>query len=303
MDDRYQVIECVGGGSYADVYKVLDTLTGKIVAKKVLKDPLPANMKRFKRERDMLAAYRTNPYVIDLLDSNLDAPEPYLILEFSEIGSLQQYVANRRAWKQVLRWIRDIALALGPIHARGDWHRDIKPNNILLFRNLSGRVIAKITDFGLAQRIDNSSGEMTDSPYGTKGYIDPIAEFFNKYTWHSDIYSLGKTLKELLTGDKDNGIYPNDVPVQLRVLISRMMSFTRNARPSAENIVKSANNLLRPQQPIQVQQIQPMGWKGLLTLAGASLGILIALTNTNSYDENVGRYRDSNGRFRSGMFF
>jgi serine/threonine protein kinase len=304
MSERYQRLDCIGGGGYADVYRARDTVDNKIVAQKVLRTNTPENFRRFKREHERLKAYHANQHIVNLLDADLKAKQPFLILEYSELGSLEKYVTNRGDWKQVVKWMRDISRALTAIHASGYWHRDIKPSNILLFRDDEGNIIAKITDFGLAPKRDNSSGPMTNSPFGTKGYIDPMAPFFG-FKSSSDIFSLGKTIQELLTGDKDNSTnYPQDTPFKLRVLISRMMNnFSQDARPTALEIFNTVTELLQPPVPMQgqVSQYQPIGWKGLLTVVGIGLGVA-ALLGTNDYDDNVGRYRDSLGRFASGMF-
>jgi len=301
MAERYDQLEWVGGGGYADVYKTLDTWTGLIVAKKVLRVKSPDNVRRFKRERDRLAAYRMNPYVVNLLDDDLDAAYPYLILEYSELGSLQQYVKNRRDWKQVVRWMRDIAQGLAPIHAGGHWHRDIKPSNILLFKDAAGNVAAKITDFGLAPKTEDSSGPITNSPHGTKGYIDPIATLTGNYTSHSDIYSLGRTLQELLTGDRDSSNYSNDVPVKLRFLIGRMMNWNRESRPTVEEICQAAKELLQPQPVTVPVQAKPPGLSEWVTGFALLLGT-VALATANSYDSEVGRYRGRDGKFRTGRW-
>jgi serine/threonine protein kinase len=229
----------------------------------------------------------------------LDAAEPYLILEYSELGSLQQYVKNRRDWRQVVRWMRDIAKALRPIHAKGHWHRDLKPSNILLFRDASGNIIAKITDFGLAPKSDNSSGTMTNSPYGTKGYIDPMARIFG-VTSHSDIFSLGRTLRELLTGDKDNNVYPTDIPITLRLFVERMLSLNRDDRPTAEAIYQEAQKLLAPPKPVQPTIPLPQNSGKGIVAALAGLAALFVIGNSNTWDEKAGRYRNSRGQYASG---
>lgn len=300
MAERYEQLEWVGGGGYADVYRTRDNWTGRIVAKKVLRVKSPDNERRFKRERDRLAAYRTNPHVVNLLDDDLNAAHPYLILEYSELGSLQRYVKNRADWKQVVRWMRNIARALAPIHASGHWHRDIKPSNILLFKDAAGDIVAKITDFGLAPKSDDSSGPVTNSPHGTKGYIDRVAILTGIYTAPSDIYSLGRTLQELLTGDKDNNNYPSDVPVKLRFLIGSMMRWSRDLRPTAEDICQAADELLQPKPvpaPAKAKPTESGGW-----LVFGALAAALAYATSNSYDSGVGRYRGRDGKFRAGRW-
>lgn len=302
MLDRYTFITKIGGGGYADVFKARDTLTNMIVAVKRLRNCSPDNLRRFRRERDMLRIYRSNPYVIDLLDSDVDCDTPFLVLEFSEMGSLKQYVVTGVHWKHVARWMRHVVRALGPIHARGDWHRDIKPENLLLFKDANGRLFVKISDFGFGQRIDNPSGPMTHSPQGTKGYIDPVAETTGIYNAASDIFSLARTINELLTGSRDGGIFPTDVPVELQLLLNRMVRMTRDLRPTADEICYRITEILEPKL-IRVNISQPsqptsIPWVPILLGAGAVL--LGVLSSANTWDENVGRWRNSNGQFAPG---
>jgi len=305
MSERYQKGEWIGGGGYADVYKAFDTLTGKTVALKELRVPSPENRRRFKRERDMLRVHSYNPFIIDIYDWDLDAPTPYLVLEYSDLGSLEQFVKNRKHWKLIARLVIHVSCALHEVHQRQQWHRDIKPSNILLFRDSTGELIAKLTDFGIARKPDTTSGPVTDTPFGTKEYLDPVAKLNGRFTWHADIYALGKTLRELLTGDRDGGVLAPGVPIQMQVLLSSMTSFFQSYRPTAEDVVRRLDELLEAPQPAPAQTaqptlaVQPMGWKGVVGTLIAGLALAAVVNNVNGYDENMGRYRDSKGRFRS----
>jgi len=93
---RYSEIQFIASGGFAKVYRAVDNWTRKAVAIKELSNPNPELMCRFTRERDLLTIHLNNPFVVDILDSNLDWPAPYLVLEYSSLGSLQKYVAKRR---------------------------------------------------------------------------------------------------------------------------------------------------------------------------------------------------------------
>ena len=183
----------------------------------------------------MLTTHLNNPFVVDILGSDLTCTAPYIVLEYSELGSLQKYVANRRDWWRIAGWLHDISCGLTIIHERGDFIRDIKPSNLLRFTDANGSELIKIADFGLGQRPDNPSGPMTASPFGTVGYIDPIAQISQTFTPASDIYSLGVTARELLTGNKDLR-NPIPGPPEFRALISSMTHFDLNRRPTARQI-------------------------------------------------------------------
>lgn len=292
---RYTKDFKVGGGGFANVYKAADWQTMTYVAMKELLDVSPDNYRRFRRERDMLTIHKDNPYVVDILDSDVDADQPYLILEFSPYGSLQKYVASRRDWRRVGSWLCDVARGLEIIHDRGDVHRDIKPSNLLQFKYQNGERI-KLTDFGLGQRPDNPSGPMTCSPYGTKGYIDPVAEATGIYTKESDINSLGRTIRELLTGNRENLIWTMiPGPPEFRTLIESMTDLDVTKRPSPRNIYKAVEALLA------VPELPPLqiSGKGIAT-ALAGLAALFIVGNSNTWDEEAGRYRNSKGQFASG---
>lgn len=285
----------VGGGGFANVYKAIDWREFKTVAMKELRDLFPENYRRFKRERDMLTIHKDNPYVVDILDSDIDADQPYLILEYTPYGCLQKYVMNRRDWRRVGGWLCDVARGVEIIHNRGDLHRDIKPSNLLQFKYTTGERI-KLTDFGLAQRPDNPSGGMTCSPYGTKGYIDPVAEATGIFTKESDIYSLGKTIRELLTGNREPmflTMLPG--PPEFRTLIESMTDLDVTKRPSPRYIYQTVEQLLSvPEMP----PLQISG-KGLLA-AAAAVAALFIVGNSNTWDEKAGRYRNSRGQYASG---
>src|SRR5689334_6512094 len=103
---RYTNLEFIAAGGFAKVYRAFDTLRVQTVAIKQLSNPTPDLLPRFARERDMLTIHRKNPHVVDILDSCFDEPFPYLVLEYSSLGSLQKYVTNRRDWRRIAGWLR-----------------------------------------------------------------------------------------------------------------------------------------------------------------------------------------------------
>jgi len=269
---RYSLGRFIASGGFASVYEALDNYTGKTVAIKKLSNPTPELLGRFKRERDMLTIHRGNPFVVDILDSYLDGPEPYLVLEYASHGSLQKYVANRRDWRRIAGWLWDIAYGLTIIHERGDLIRDVKPSNLLMFKRDDGSDLIKIADFGVAQRPDNPSGRMTTSVFGTKGYIDPIAQVSRNFRAASDIFSLGVTIRELLTGSRVSW-FGVPGPPEFRALITSMTDSNVEKRPSAREIFQRIEAILRaPQvQPVQESGEKALGW--LLLGAAVLFGV------------------------------
>lgn len=177
--------------------------------------------------------------------------------------------------------------------------------NLQVAYDPDGRWRIKIIDFGLAQTPNPQSGSMTRNFGGTAGYIAPEVEAGDDYTWRADIYSLGVVFRELLTGSRTKP--PIDFwppPAELTKLIAEMTAQDPLARPNTQYIFNQLDAYLNKpvQQPksVQVPQKQGSGWGwALLTVLGTAAAIA---ANANDYDENVGRYRDSHGRFRSGMF-
>src|SRR5580704_6905436 len=117
---RYLGAEFIASGGFAKVYRAFDNCTGRWVAVKELSNPTPELLPRFVRERDMLTLHLNNPFVVDIFDSDFNDPHPYLVLEYSDLGSLQKYVVNRSDWRCVAGWLLDITYGLTIIHERGD---------------------------------------------------------------------------------------------------------------------------------------------------------------------------------------
>jgi len=265
---RYSQLQFIASGGFGMVYRAVDNWTKRTVAIKQLSNPTPELLDRFKRERDMLTIHRENPFVVNILDSCLDVPQPYLVLEYSSLGSLQKYVATRRNWRRAAGWLLDIAYGLTLIHERGDIIRDIKPSNLLRFNRPDGSELIKIADFGLGQRPDNPSGQMTTSVFGTEGYIDPVAKVTGHFKAASDIYSLGVTMRELLTGSR--GLW-NRIPGPhpFRALVASMTDPRPDNRPNARQIHGETRTILETPPVASVAESDSKGI-GLL-LAGAAV--------------------------------
>lgn len=303
----YQILKSAEGrGGYADVHKGKNLFTGQIVALKELRVPNEENRKRFKRESDLLTIYNASPYFPDLYQSVLDCDEPYLVMEYSSIGSLEQFVGNLIDWRRGARWLADVSHALEAMAQRGDLHRDLKPGNMLLFPLPGGGEIVKLIDFGLAHRPDNPSGPATNSVYGTRGYIDPLAEKSGIFCPQADIYSVGRTMQALFTG-KPEGAFLRMIPgpAEFRTLILSMMDPIVFNRPTPRQIYQTVERLLNiPEVPIfEFPKIDfsRIDW-GKVAIAGGITLALLALIKPNNWDENVQRYRNGNGEFASGWF-
>lgn len=302
----FKKLELIGSGGYANVYRAQNLLTNQYVAWKELHVASPENRRRFERERDMLKLYGGTGDAPKFIYDGLQANPPYIIMELSTLGSLEQFVGQRVDVKRCLRWLIDIAHTLERVQRNKHKHRDIKPSNLLLF-NENGRERVRLSDFGIAQRPDTNSSLKTNSPLGTREYLDPKAVRDNYFYPESDIFALGKTMRELLTGLREPSIFkPIPGPALLTALINSMTSDNLSSRPSSQLIYQIAEDILRQIEmaefaAIQAHQTQvpEINW-GTLIKAAAGVAAVLLVANSNTYDENVGQYRNSKGQFASG---
>jgi serine/threonine protein kinase len=293
----YKTLKTKGSGGYADVHKAINRFTGQIVAIKELRFPNFDNRHRFERESEMLTIYKDSSYFPDLYQSVLDTGQPFLVMEYSSVGSLQQFVGKLTDWRRGAQWMIDIAHALEEMQSRGDLHRDLKPGNMLLFPRSGGGEIVKLIDFGLAHRPDNPSGPGTNSVYGTKGYIDPAAEKTGYFFKEADIYSVGRVMKAIFTGSPDGALFRSTPgPVEFRNLIESMMHPDVTKRPTPKRIYQTLASLLAMSE--QPAAIPGINWGTVFGIGAAA--VAFAALFGNEWDDKAQRYRKSNGEFASG---
>ncbi|MBN1995593.1 MAG: protein kinase [Anaerolineae bacterium] len=197
----YRVIEQLGSGGMATVFKSYHPALDRYVAIKVLHPAFKADpqfFERFKREARIVAKLE-HPNIIPVYDFNEHKGEPYLVMRFVEGDTLKPKMNGQpMPAADVLRLIRPVCEALTYAHNQGVLHRDIKPSNIMVTKD--GSVF--VTDFGLARMVE--AGESTlsqDMMVGTPQYISPEqAQGMKNLDGRTDIYSLGVVLYEMLTG-------------------------------------------------------------------------------------------------------
>ncbi len=192
--NRYEVIEHLGDGSTATVYKAIDTRLGRDVALKVLLPQVrDATRKRFFHEASAVAQLN-HPNIMSIYDSDEDDDHYFLVVEYVAGKSLAAYIPS--APEQVVNLGNQIALALNYAHERGVIHRDIKPANIKV--TLEGQV--KIMDLGLALGRESKRMTAEGMIIGTPAYLSPEQAQGHTLDHRTDIYSLGIVLYEMLTG-------------------------------------------------------------------------------------------------------
>ena len=200
LAERYRLVEQIGIGGMAIVYRAVDIRTGHDVAVKVLKPEFNQNaefVSRFQREAEA-ASKMTHHNIVNLLDVGMDGENRYLVMEYVRGKTLKQVIQEKgRLSPQVAAQITiRILSALQHAHQHGIIHRDIKPQNILVHED--GHI--KVADFGIARITGASTLTRDDSVMGTVHYISPEQVSGHEVSTRSDIYSTGVVLYEMLTG-------------------------------------------------------------------------------------------------------
>ncbi|MFZ7121155.1 MAG: Stk1 family PASTA domain-containing Ser/Thr kinase [Eubacteriaceae bacterium] len=207
---RYEIIELIGYGGMALVYKAKDLLLNRLVAIKVLKNEFNDNeqfIKKFKRESQSAASLSHNN-IVNVFDVGIEGNNHYIVMEYVNGKTLKAYIKSKEKlpWKESVFIAKQIAFALDHAHRNNIIHRDIKPHNILL----NEEMIPKVTDFGIARAITSSTITLVEETMGSVHYISPEQARGGFVDEKSDLYSLGVILYEMLTGkvpfDSDNSI-------------------------------------------------------------------------------------------------
>jgi tRNA A-37 threonylcarbamoyl transferase component Bud32 len=200
--ERYELEEVVGHGGMSTVYKAHDSLLERNVALKVLHQQYNEDedfVERFKREARSVAQLQ-HPNIVTVIDRGEEDGRQYIVFEFIDGENLKELVVRkgRLDLHDALEIALETARGLAFAHDHGLVHRDVKPQNVLL--NGDGR--AKVTDFGIARSLDVDHGvTQTGTILGTSNYIAPEQASGQPVDAHTDVYSLGIVLYEMLTGE------------------------------------------------------------------------------------------------------
>ena len=199
LDDRYEILEVIGTGGMAVVYKALDHRLNRLVAIKILKDEFSGDdefRRRFRAEGEAVAML-SHPNIVQVYDVSSSDTANYLVMELINGISLKQYMEVKGVlnWKETLHFAMQIAKGLEHAHSRGIVHRDIKPHNVMVLKDGS----VKVMDFGIA-RVMSKSNTLTKEALGSVHYISPEQAKGGYTDSRSDIYSLSVVLYEMMTG-------------------------------------------------------------------------------------------------------
>ena len=213
LDNRYEILEVIGTGGMAVVYKARCHRLNRMVAVKILKDDNLGDedfRRRFHAESQAVAML-SHPNIVSVYDVSTSIMADYIVMELIEGISLKEYMETRGTlnWKETLHFGIQIAKALEHAHSRGIVHRDIKPHNIMVLKNGS----VKVTDFGIA-RMMSKGNTLTKEALGSVHYISPEQAKGGRVDTRSDIYSLGVVMYEMMTGRPP---YDGDSPVSVAI--------------------------------------------------------------------------------------
>ncbi|MCL2498182.1 MAG: protein kinase [Symbiobacteriaceae bacterium] len=199
LDERYEVLEKIGDGGMAVVYRARDLLERRIVAVKILRQEHLSDedfIRRFRREAE--ASLRLHhPHLVEFYDVNAASEPYYLVMEYVDGVNLQQLISGEQlSYERILYIALQIIDGLSYAHANKIVHRDIKPQNILVASDDT----VKITDFGIAVLVTTSTLVNTRNVIGSVHYLSPEQAKGEPITEQSDLYSLGVVLYEMISG-------------------------------------------------------------------------------------------------------
>ncbi len=200
LDGRYEVLQLVGVGGMANVYKARDVIDERLTAVKVLREEYASNeefVRRFKNESKAIAALN-HPNIVKVYDVSFSDKIQSIVMEYIDGITLKDYIDQQKIirWKEAVHFAVQILRALQHAHDKGIVHRDIKPQNIMLLQD--GTI--KVMDFGIARFARSQIATITDKAIGSVHYISPEQARGEKTDEKTDLYSVGVMLFEMLTG-------------------------------------------------------------------------------------------------------
>lgn len=275
LNDRYKIDALLGSGGMSSVYKAYDPNLRRVVAIKLIHPHLSTDIDfiyRFKKEAASVAAFR-HPNIVQVYDFNVDGDVYYMVLEFIPGETLQDRMKHLKNSNtsmpvdQAVKIILNICDALSYAHKQGIIHRDIKPANIML--DLHGQAI--LMDFGIVKILGDTSHTATGAVVGTARYMSPEVIRSEMPDERSDLYSLGVTFFEMLSGQAPfnadsamsllmrhlndpvpdlNSIRP-DTPSELKRIINKLLEKDRNNRyRSADEMSGDLRRFLASLEPV-----------------------------------------------------
>ena len=215
LDNRYEILEVIGTGGMARVYKARCHRLNRLVAIKILREDLAqdAEFRRRFHDESQAVAMLSHPNIVAVYDVSRSSELEYIVMELIDGITLKQYMqkkGNKLNWREALHFITQIVKALGHAHSRGIIHRDIKPHNVMVLRDGS----VKVADFGIARVASGGHSTLTQEALGSVHYISPEQARGSRIDERSDLYSAGVVLYEMITGRLP---FEGDTPVSVAI--------------------------------------------------------------------------------------
>ena len=273
LGNRYEIIEKVGNGGMATVYKATDKILKRNVAVKILRDEFTTDeefIKRFEVEAQS-AARLTHPNIVSIYDVGVEDNLHYIVMELIQGKTLKEIILEEKGplpWKWSVNVAIQIASALETAHRNNIIHRDIKPHNIIITED----GIAKVTDFGIAKAVSNSTITAFGTTIGSVHYFSPEHARGGFTDAKSDLYSLGVVLYEMVTGK-----VPFDADTPVSVALKHMQE--------------------KPEEPIEVNPNVPVAVNKIIMKALQKDTTLRYQTATEMLDDLRKSLKNPNGDF------
>ncbi|MCL2086859.1 MAG: Stk1 family PASTA domain-containing Ser/Thr kinase [Oscillospiraceae bacterium] len=215
LDGRYEVMELIGVGGMADIFRARDIVEGRTVAVKILKTELAESddfLRRFRNESKAIALL-SHPNIVKIFDVGFSDYEQFIVMEYIDGINLTEYIQSKpkTPWRESISFITQVLKALQHAHDRGIVHRDIKLQNIMLMKD--GTI--KVMDFGIAHFNRETNKSISEKAIGSVHYISPEQATGGETNEKSDIYSVGVALYEMLTGRKP---FDGENPVSIALM-------------------------------------------------------------------------------------
>ena len=239
IGNRYKILEKIGNGGMATVYKALDQILNRYVAVKVLREEFTTDeefIKRFNTEAQS-AARLTHPNIVSVYDVGQENNVYYIVMELIQGKTLKQIIEEDGflSWKWAVNIAIQIASALEMAHKNKIIHRDIKPHNIMITED----GVAKVTDFGIAKAVSNSTITAFGTTLGSVHYFSPEHARGGYTDSKSDLYSLGVVMYEMVTGK-----VPFDADTPVSVALKHMQEAPIEPIKINKNIPYAVNQII-----------------------------------------------------------
>lgn len=215
LDGRYELLELIGVGGMADIYRAKDIEEDRVVAVKILKTEFAGSdefLRRFRNESKAIALL-SHPNIVKIYDVGFTEKVQFIVMEYVDGITLTDYIEQQGVlkWRDSIHFTVQILKALQHAHDRGIVHRDVKSQNVMLLRD--GTI--KVMDFGIARFNRENNKTMSEKTIGSVHYISPEQARGDITDERSDIYSVGVALYEMVTGKKP---FDGDTPVSIALM-------------------------------------------------------------------------------------